>query len=283
MSISRLMDRPIAFQRTYVRLGVGVTGALMLSQAVYWSTRAGSGGWFYKDRDEWEEETGLTRREQETARKRLKQAGFLLEDRRGLPCRLYFKVDHDALDEALMALGDDVPTSRADCAQQAGANQPNSEVGKRPSSTETTTETTAEITPSSPDGDLLGGEREADAVGELEEAFAIFWAAGMVKTGKKAARSRFLKLAKEKADPLAFAKSLADDIRERLAACQLGFDKMHPTTYLNGERWEDDIVPGRDTRRAARPMHNLNSLDHEGDPMMAGDGRIAPEPRRTRG
>lgn len=35
--------------------------------------------------------------------------------------------------------------------------------------------------------------------------------------------------------------------------------------------------------RAARPMHNLNSLDHEGDPMMAGDGRIAPEPRRTRG
>jgi hypothetical protein len=35
--------------------------------------------------------------------------------------------------------------------------------------------------------------------------------------------------------------------------------------------------------RAARPMHDLNSLDHKGDPMMIGDGRIAPEPRRTRG
>ena len=32
------------------------------------------------------------------------------------------------------------------------------------------------------------------------------------------------------------------DIKKRLASNQLGFKEMHPATYLNGERWEDEII-----------------------------------------
>jgi hypothetical protein len=103
MSILNVLDRPIAFNRAFVDLGVGITGALMLSQCVYWSTRTKNpDGWFYKTQSEWEEETGMNRREQERARKALKSIGVLEEKRRGVPARMYFRVNEDALEKALL-------------------------------------------------------------------------------------------------------------------------------------------------------------------------------------
>jgi hypothetical protein len=59
------------------------------------------------------------------------------------------------------------------------------------------------------------------------------------KDAKKKARAAFARLVKGK-DAAAFAERLAEDIRRRVAAGQLGIDRMLPTTYLNGERWEDE-------------------------------------------
>ncbi|NWN92273.1 replication protein O [Marinobacter adhaerens] len=158
MSTIELMSRPIAFHRAYVDLGVGITGALMLSQCVYWRTRtSNSDGWFYKSQTEWQQETGMGRREQETARKRLVQAGFLEEDRRGVPAKLYFRVNTDALEAALEGLSSrmaesanqectDKPSSMAESAKQECTKAPNSGGGKRQSITEISTETTSEIT-----------------------------------------------------------------------------------------------------------------------------------------
>ncbi len=110
-----LLDLPIAFHRAFVKIGGGVTAGLMLSQAHYWSknkTAKQRGGWFYKSQSDWEEETGLTRREQETARKHLR-AKHLLEERIGtLPGKshngdgrvLWFKVNTKKLNDALEAL-----------------------------------------------------------------------------------------------------------------------------------------------------------------------------------
>ena len=101
-TISTYLDRPIAFQRVFVALGAGITGALLLSQAVYWSRRSGDdSGWFFKTQIEWEEETGLTRREQEGARSRLQSMGLLREERRGIPAKLFYRVDFDALQSSL--------------------------------------------------------------------------------------------------------------------------------------------------------------------------------------
>ncbi len=141
-------DRPVAFHRSFVSIRtktggkLGVASALMLSQAIYWARRSSDNeGWFYKTQEEWEEETGLTRREQETARKRLRATDFWHEELRGMPARLHFRVDFEALAAALGLC----QTSLHESARQVCTNPPNKFAQKRqtiPYITETTTENT---------------------------------------------------------------------------------------------------------------------------------------------
>ena len=90
----------------------------------------------------------------------------------------------------------------------------------------------------------------------MDAAFEHFWSAGMVKTGKKPARQKFAKLAAKQKDPMAFAEQLAADVRQRIAAGVFGFAKLHPITYLNQERWNDEIVPAEN-----KPRGQYNGLD----------------------
>lgn len=107
--IPKLLDRPIAFHRCFVDIGCGITGALMLSQAVYWSKRTRDGdGWFYKTQAEWMEETGLSRTEQEKARRTLRALGVIDEVRKGVPAKLYYRVNDERLTMALSGLINDV-------------------------------------------------------------------------------------------------------------------------------------------------------------------------------
>ena len=39
VSLSDFLERPIAYHRCFVRLGIGISGAVMLSQSIYWSER----------------------------------------------------------------------------------------------------------------------------------------------------------------------------------------------------------------------------------------------------
>ena len=86
-SLIKLLDRPIAYQPSFAQLRVGKiktgpVGAVLLSQFVYWHNRM-DGRWFYKTRQEITKETGLSRDEQETGRKRLVAVGILEEQLRG--------------------------------------------------------------------------------------------------------------------------------------------------------------------------------------------------------
>ena len=99
-----LLDSPIAFHRAFISVGAGVTGALMLSQAIYWmrsSMKRKPVGWFWKSMEQWEAETGLSRTEQETARRKLRAAGILLEKKEGIPCKIYYSIDLDTLQARL--------------------------------------------------------------------------------------------------------------------------------------------------------------------------------------
>ena len=96
-------DRPIAFNRDLVRIGIGVTGALFLSQALYWTKRTREiDGWFYKTISDWEEETGLSEREQRTIKKTLQDKNLIIIEKRGLPARNYFKVNTEKLIKMLV-------------------------------------------------------------------------------------------------------------------------------------------------------------------------------------
>ncbi|MFJ7141239.1 hypothetical protein [Pseudomonas protegens] len=142
MTFQELLDRPIAFQRAFVTLGVGITGALMLSQAIYWSNRTDDqDGWFYKTMEEWEAETGMTRSEQESARKKLVKVGALQEMKKGVPCRLFYRVNIEAIRANLSA---ENPQSSLQESCKQGCSKPAS---KRARKSQAITETTTEITP----------------------------------------------------------------------------------------------------------------------------------------
>ncbi|WP_052955203.1 hypothetical protein [Enterobacter ludwigii] len=73
----------------------------------------------------------------------------------------------------------------------------------------------------------------------------IFWIAGLRKDSKVKARTAFRTKYRDwkkttRGTPAEFAGMLADDIRLRVQGQQLGIDKLLPTSYLNGERWNDE-------------------------------------------
>jgi hypothetical protein len=77
----------------------------MLSQALYWTRKLADQpareGWFWKTREDWRNETGLSRREQDSARRALKALGLWQECRLGMPAKVWFRVNLDALGRLL--------------------------------------------------------------------------------------------------------------------------------------------------------------------------------------
>ncbi|AGQ07139.1 MULTISPECIES: hypothetical protein [Acinetobacter calcoaceticus/baumannii complex] len=107
--IEAMNEQPIAFNKHYVFLGCGINGALMLSQLVYWTSRTkDSEGWIFKTHHEWTQETGLTRREQDTARATLKSLKFISEKKMGVPCRVYYRVERENLYQALIEYSESI-------------------------------------------------------------------------------------------------------------------------------------------------------------------------------
>jgi hypothetical protein len=98
-----VFDLPVSFHRCLIPITGGVTAALMLSQAISTTQtlEPAVGGWFARSQEEWSEETGLSRWEQETARRALRNAGFLEERRVGMPAKLWFRVRPEAIWDAL--------------------------------------------------------------------------------------------------------------------------------------------------------------------------------------
>lgn len=106
LNLLKLLDRPIAFHRVLAEVAGSALGGLMLSQAIYWQGRASKEGcgWWYKTREEWYAETMMNRTEQEAVRRKLKSIGLMDEERRGLPARLYYRINLDALAERLSSI-----------------------------------------------------------------------------------------------------------------------------------------------------------------------------------
>ena len=172
IGLKELLDRPIAFHRAFVSLGVGVTGALFLSQAIYWTTRTrDEDGWFYKSMEEWEEETGMTRSEQETARKRLVGIGVLQEVKKGVPCRLFYRVNMSAI---YAFLPDGTPQPSLQESRKQARRKPAGKAAENPQPlyTETTTETTTETSARAAGADVSVAKKQPKNLG-LRELIAL--------------------------------------------------------------------------------------------------------------
>lgn len=132
-----MIGRPIAYYPEIAKI-IGIKATVFLCQFIYWEGRQDDPeGWIYKTQEEIFNETGLSRKEQESARTKLKELGILEEKLAGIPATVHYKFNWDELDKL-------ISTKRTD--QYAQKVQTGlSKTGNHTIYTETTTETTNNI------------------------------------------------------------------------------------------------------------------------------------------
>lgn len=150
-TLSTVMSRPIAFHRIFVGITGSITAGVMLSQMWYLKdvpTVKRRGGWFWRTRMEWIEETGLSRKEQEHARRMLRELGFITEEKKDIPPKIYTTIHTEVIVKAIIdyhacrGLSQDSNWTQTD--QLNGPNGANYEDPNGPNNTESTTETSKE-------------------------------------------------------------------------------------------------------------------------------------------
>lgn len=103
--------------------------------------------------------------------------------------------------------------------------------------------------------------KKIDSNAILENLFDQFWNSGIRKAGKKNARTVFRKILSGKVQKQEFTDYLIRDIQFRLTNEQQGFDLLHPTTYLRGERWTDEKLTRSDKPNNSGNGGGLDFLD----------------------
>ena len=98
-------SRPIAFGLFLARMTGNPKAAIVLSQLAHW-TRTGrdvaqTNGWIFKTQQQWWLETGLSRAELDTARRRLRNLGFVEETLAGRPATLWYRMNLPNIARAL--------------------------------------------------------------------------------------------------------------------------------------------------------------------------------------
>jgi hypothetical protein len=140
MKLSDLLigvGRPVAYYPKMRRITGSTNATIFLCQFAYWTGKEASGdGWIYKTSKEIEEETGLSYKEQTTAREKLVAAGLLSERYARLDHQMHFKLNQEAIDEKWR-------TSQTDIPEPTDGKMANTPTGcSLISNTETTTENT---------------------------------------------------------------------------------------------------------------------------------------------
>lgn len=131
---AEMLGPSVAYHRTLAAIAGGVHAGLMLSRALQLTrlpSRQPLDGWICSSAARWTEEIGLTRREQETARRDLVKAGVWEEALRGMPSSLVGRVRLDRLLSLLTdgappatAVGAAQPADQAEQAEQAEPSNP---------------------------------------------------------------------------------------------------------------------------------------------------------------
>jgi hypothetical protein len=104
-----LLQPPIAFHRCFVDITQSVTAALFLSVLVDQEQMMKSAGLeFLYNFEEIRNRSGLSRKEQTTARNRLKELNLLMEFKKGFPPSITLVINHDLLNQHLMRLANQI-------------------------------------------------------------------------------------------------------------------------------------------------------------------------------
>lgn len=91
-----LDQQPIAVYPIYIDITGSMTAGVLLSQVMYWDSKM-KGNEFYKNDAEFMQETRLTQSEFKTAKKIIGDLPFITIQRKGVPCRTWYSVNHSSL------------------------------------------------------------------------------------------------------------------------------------------------------------------------------------------
>lgn len=100
-------DEPIVIHRSFLPLAGSINAALLLTWMITLTREQpeDGDGWLTLTQADWATETGLSRYEQESARKALRTRGLIEERRVGMPSRLEMRVKAQDIAEALRRQG----------------------------------------------------------------------------------------------------------------------------------------------------------------------------------
>jgi hypothetical protein len=159
------IGRANAYYPSLTKVTKSTKATLFLSQLCYWEGKQQDkkNRWIYKSAEEIEEETGLTRREQEGARRILKELGILEEMYARTPRTLHYRINFEVLEqlwnkyqeeEAMHQNAQLISQDGESMHQMSNLHSTNCRNYIRPN-VETNTEITTEITQEITDGDSL--------------------------------------------------------------------------------------------------------------------------------
>lgn len=146
-----LEEKPVLYRSAFMKIFKCPSAAIFLSQLYFWKPHARDSDGVYKTFTEWYDETGLSRRNIETARKTLKGFKVLVETKKGIPAKIYYKIDEGVLmgllnDFYIQQSANEHSTTMAQPAKLEGMGEPFSDVLSVRSITENTPENTPENT-----------------------------------------------------------------------------------------------------------------------------------------
>ena len=133
----RIIGKPIAYYPQLAKPLGGVNASLLFGHFFYWNDKGRSELGVYRTADEIEVETGLSRDEQRTARRKLRERGVLIETEKRIEHRIYYKLDLDRFDEIISQSGSgdfpiadsDIPNPEVGNSQSGSGDFPVDEVG----------------------------------------------------------------------------------------------------------------------------------------------------------
>jgi hypothetical protein len=96
--------KPIAYYPGLAKKVGGVKAAILFCQLFFWTGKEkAKDGWVYKSQEELETETGLSPKEQRTAREALTNCGILEERNQRTEHRIYYRIILELLDKILVS------------------------------------------------------------------------------------------------------------------------------------------------------------------------------------
>lgn len=217
--LKKLNEKPIAYYPIYRKITGSTTGGILLSQLMYWFSKKDK---IFKTDAEIMEETYLTKKELETAKKLIKQLDFITVSREGLPAKTYYEINWEKMLSSFHDMGKlETPKGGNTTPQKVETLHP--DLGKHSIYTENTTENTTE--------NKKINKKNSTLVDELGKEIEL-------TENAKSILNDFLEYRKNIKKPIRTIQPLKAFLNEIRNIYKSGFDVVEAVEIMKSNEWQ---------------------------------------------